>query len=161
MSTALCGPVSGSVTGESQALSLLLWVEEVTPLLPPDVVRQLPSPAAVLGSAGQRLTVSPRGGSLSLWHVGFPCPHALGCLPRAGCVGFLFLGCLWCRKQVGSVGFLLPYSPGSFDVLWLSGRRCACTAALHLPVLQRSYQAAGMSLLPTPGRLYLNLTACS
>ncbi len=113
------------------------------------------------GRAGQLLFVSPDGGSLLLRHIGFPCPRALGCLPRAGCVGFPPLGCLRCRERIGSVGFTIPSFPGSFDVLRLSGRQWASTAALHLPVLPRSYHAAGVSLLPTPGHLYLDLTARS
>ena len=63
---------------------------------------------------------------------------------------FPALSCLQCRQRVGSVGFPLPCFPGSFDVLRHSGRRCACTAALHLPVLPRSYHAAGVSLTFLP-----------
>ncbi len=100
----------------------------------------------LLGRAGQQLSVSPRCDSLLLRHVSFPCPHVLSRLPLAGCVGFPLLGCLRCVEQVGSVGFPLTSFPGSFDVLRLSGRRCACTAALHPPVLPRSYLAAGVTL---------------
>ncbi len=46
-------------------------------------------------------------------------------------------------------------------MLRLSGRRYACTAALHLSVLPRSYHAAGVALLPTPGHLYLAFTTRS
>jgi hypothetical protein len=114
-----------------------------------------------LGRAGQRLSAFPRDGSLLLRHVGFPCPHVLGCLSSAGCVGFPLLGCLRCFEQVGSVGFLLPSFPRSFDVLRLSPvvrlHSCSpssCTAAF----LSRCRR---VSHLPTPGHLYLDLTARS
>jgi hypothetical protein len=74
----------------------------------------------LLGRAGQRLTVSPHSGSLLLRHIGFPCPHDLS-LHRAGYVGFPPLYRLRYREGVGSVGFPLPSSPGSFGVLRLSG----------------------------------------
>jgi hypothetical protein len=134
---------------------------KMTPLLP-DVRQLLQPPAAVPKPRWSAASVSPCGGSLLLRHVGFPCPHVFSRLPSAGCIGLPLLGCLRCFEQIGSVGFPLPSFPGSFDVFRLSGQWCACTAALHPPVLPRSYLAAGVSLhLPTPGHLYSDLAARS
>ncbi len=132
-------------------------MRKLAPLLLPNVSRQLPSPATPpLNRTCQRLTVSPDGGSLSLSDMLVShAPLLMGIsLGRARC--FPLPSRLRCHKRVGSVGFPLRYSPGSFDVHWLSGRWCTpspCTAAL----LSRGRRVSPAS----PLHLYLSLTASS
>jgi hypothetical protein len=100
------------------------------------------------GRTDQRPSVPPDSGSLFLWNVDFPCPLAHGHLPRAERVGFPRPPRCGRLLQARHIGFpcrrlLLPWPLG------------------HLPELPRPYHAACVSLLPTPGHLYLSLTASS
>ncbi len=74
---------------------------------------------------------SPHGGRPLLWHGKFPCSRALGCIHRTEFLGFPSLWSLWYREPIGSVGFPLPCSARDCSASRLSGRRCACVAALH------------------------------
>jgi hypothetical protein len=106
----------------------------------------------LLSRAGQRPSISPDDGSLSLRHVGFPCPLAHGHLPGVGCVDFPLTSCLRCPERIGSVGFLLRFL---LAALMVSGSPAGGALALLLSILL--YCCAPITLQACLGFLSLTL----
>ncbi len=115
-----------------------------------------------LGRAGQRLPVSSEGSRSLLWHVGFPCPRALGCLLRTGCVGFPPLCHLRCHKRVGSIGFRsLAFLAALMFSGSLTGSAPAQLFSIFLLLYCTSLSRRRRVSPSYPGHLYLDFTVRS